>query len=213
MERRIALAKAVIFLACLLPAGYYALGMAQDSLGANPIEALTRGLGDWALRLLLVTLTITPLRRLTGQGWLVRLRRMLGLFAFFYACLHFLSYLWLDQFFDWVAIGQDIVKRPFITVGMATFVLLVPLAITSSNVAIRRLGGRRWQSLHRLIYPLSMLAVLHFTWMVKVDIREPMIYGIILAVLLGMRLWWYVMDARRPLLEQRRRIIPIQTRR
>jgi methionine sulfoxide reductase heme-binding subunit len=212
MERAIAAAKALLFLLCLLPAANLALGAWQDTLGANPIEAITRGLGDWTLRLLLITLAITPLRRLTGQSWLIRLRRMLGLFAFFYASLHLASYLWFDQFFDWTAIGLDIVKRPFITAGMLAFVLLVPLAVTSNNAMIRRLGGRRWQRLHRLIYPLAMIAVVHYTWMVKVDVRQPMIYGIALAILLGMRLWWWFQDARKPLLA-RRRVIPIQTRR
>jgi len=218
MQRRIATTKGILFLLCLLPLTYYGWGLWQDTLGANPIEAFTRGLGDWALRLLLVTLAITPLRRLTGWTWLMRLRRMLGLFVFFYACLHLVTYLWLDQFFDWLAIGKDIVKRPFITAGMIAFVLLVPLAATSSNGMIRRLGGRRWQRLHRLIYPLAMVAVLHFTWMVKVDVTQPAIYGAILALLLGLRIWWRYQDARRPLLQggfprNKHRIIPIQTRR
>jgi sulfoxide reductase heme-binding subunit YedZ len=219
MERQIAAAKAVLFLLCLLPVAYYGLGLWQDTLGANPIEAFTRGLGDWALRLLLITLAVTPLRRLTGQVWVMKLRRMLGLFVFFYACLHLTAYLWLDQFFDWPAILMDIVKRPFITTGMIAFVLLVPLAATSSNAMIRRLGGRRWQQLHRLIYPLAMIAVLHYTWMVKVDVTQPAIYGVILALLLGLRLWWRLVDASKPasLLggfpRSKHRIIPIQTRR
>jgi len=188
-------------------------------LTKSDIEAFTRGLGDWALRLLLITLAVTPLRRLTGQVWVMKLRRMLGLFVFFYACLHLTAYLWLDQFFDWPAILMDIVKRPFITTGMITFVLLIPLAATSSNAMIRRLGGRRWQQLHRLIYPLAMIAVLHYTWMVKVDVTQPAIYGLMLALLLGLRLWWRFVDARKPasLLggfpRSKHRIIPIQTRR
>ncbi len=213
MDRQIAAAKAILFLLCLLPAAHYGLAYWQDTLSANPVEAFTRGLGDWALYLLLITLTITPLRRLAGLIWLMKLRRMLGLFVFFYACLHVTAYLWLDQFFDWAEIGSDILKRPFITVGMLTFVLLVPLAATSTKAMIRRLGGRRWQQLHRLVYLAAMLAVLHFTWMVKADAAQPLTFGLILALLLGLRLWWWFQDARKPLLDLRRRIIPIQFRR
>ncbi len=212
MAKYIAALKTALFILCLLPLAHYAAGLWQDTLGANPIEALTRGLGDWALRLLLITLAVTPLRRLSGWAWLLKLRRMLGLFAFFYASLHLIAYLWLDQFFDWAEIGRDILKRPFITIGMATFLLLAPLAATSTKAMIRRLGGQRWQRLHRLIYPAALLAVLHFTWMVKVDVREPALYGVILAVLLGLRAWWRIEDWRRPLVP-RRRIIPIQVRR
>lgn len=204
--------KAALFALCLVPLAQLGwLGWA-DRLGANPIELITRHLGTWTLNFLLVTLAVTPLRHLTGWHWLMRLRRMLGLYAFFYALLHFLTYLWLDQFFDWAEIGRDILKRPFITVGMATFLLLAPLAATSTKAMIRRLGGQRWQRLHRLIYPAALLAVLHFTWMVKVDVREPALYGVILAVLLGLRAWWRIDDWRRPLVP-RRRIIPIQVRR
>jgi sulfoxide reductase heme-binding subunit YedZ len=212
MERKIAGAKVILFLLCLMPLTYYCLGLWDDTLGANPIEAFTRGLGDWALRLLLITLAVTPLRRLTKWTWLMRLRRMLGLFAFFYVCLHLATYLWLDQSFDWPAIGMDILKRPFITAGMLAFVLLIPLAATSTNAMIRRLGGKRWQELHRLIYPAAMIAVVHYTWMVKADVTQPAIYGLILALLLGLRLWWRFQDARKPL-PARRRIIPIQVRR
>jgi sulfoxide reductase heme-binding subunit YedZ len=220
MERHLTAAKRLLFVLCLLPLGHYILGIWQDTLGANPIEALTRGLGDWALRLLLLTLAITPLRRLTGWTWLLKLRRQFGLFVFGYASLHLLAYLWLDQFFDWSAIGGDIVKRPFITAGMVAFGLLVPLAATSSNAMIRRLGGRRWQKLHRLIYPLAMIAVLHYTWMVKVDVRQPALYGALLALLLTARLWWRWQDAqaRAPRLgaafpSVKGRIIPIIPRR
>lgn len=214
MERRIAALKAVLFLACLAPLAWYGWAFAQDALGANPIEALTRGLGDWALRLLLATLAVTPLRRLAGWPWLGRLRRMLGLFAFFYACLHLVAYLWLDQFFDWAGIGRDILERPFITAGMVAFLMMLPLAVTSSNAMVRRLGGRRWQRLHRLVYPLAMVAVLHFAWMVKIDITEPALYGLLLAVLLGLRLWWRLTDAPAAVAPRpRHRIIPIQPRR
>lgn len=218
MERKIATAKGILFLLCLLPLTYYGWGLWQDTLGANPIEAFTRGVGDWALRLLLITLAVTPLRRLTSWAQAIRLRRMLGLFTFFYACVHLVAYLWFDQFFDWAEIGRDILKRPFITAGMVAFILLLSLAATSTNAMIRRLGGRRWQRLHRLIYPLAMVAVLHYTWMVKVDVRQPALYGAILALLLGLRLWWRYLDARKPLLQggyphNKHRIIPIQTHR
>jgi methionine sulfoxide reductase heme-binding subunit len=182
--------KAALFILCLGPLASLVYGLISDSLGANPIEALTRGLGDWTLRLLLITLTVTPLRRLSGRNWLLRLRRMLGLFTFFYATLHFLSYVWLDQFFDWAAIGKDIVKRPFITVGFTSFLLLIPLAATSNNAMIKRLGGRLWQALHRAVYAIAVFAVLHYWWMVKKDITQPAIYAAILALLLGLRLYW-----------------------
>jgi sulfoxide reductase heme-binding subunit YedZ len=159
--------KAALFLACLLPAGLLWQGFEADSLGANPIEAITRSLGEWTLRFLLITLAVTPLRKYTGWHWIVRLRRTLGLFAFAYGVAHLMSYVWLDQFFDWPAIAKDILKRPFITVGFAALVLMIPLAATSSNFAIRRLGGRKWQSLHRAIYPIAMLGCLHFWWLVR----------------------------------------------
>jgi sulfoxide reductase heme-binding subunit YedZ len=144
-----------------------------NALGANPIETITRASGEWALRFLLITLAVTPLRRLTGLHWLLRLRRMLGLYAFAYAAAHFTIYLWLDQFFDWGAIARDILERPFITVGFAAFVLLIPLAATSNSFAIRRLGGRQWQALHRSVYAIAIFAVLHFWWLVKADIGRP----------------------------------------
>jgi sulfoxide reductase heme-binding subunit YedZ len=181
--------KAAAFALCLIPLGHLVYGIVTDSLGANPIEAVTRGLGDWALRLLLVTLAVTPLRRFTGINWLLRLRRMLGLFAFFYATLHMLTYVWLDQFFAWGFILKDITKRPFITVGFLSFVLLIPLAVTSTNAMMKRLG-RNWSRLHRAVYAIGLLAVLHFWWMVKADVREPALYAGILAVLLGLRVVW-----------------------
>ena len=183
----IAAVKALVFVLCLLPALDLALGWRADTLGANPIETITRASGEWALRLLLITLAVTPLRRFSGLHWLLRLRRMLGLFAFAYAFGHFTIYLWLDQFFDWNAIALDILDRPFITVGFAAFVLLIPLAATSNGFAIRRLGGRRWQALHRSVYAIAILAVLHFWWLVKSDLREPALYAGIAAVLLGWR--------------------------
>lgn len=158
---------------------------------------MTRGLGTWALNFLLITLAVTPLRRLTGWSWLAPLRRMLGLYAFFYALLHLSTYLWLDQFFDWPEIFKDIFKRPFITAGMLAFLLLVPLAITSNGAAIRRLGGKRWQALHRSVYVIGIIAVLHYAWMVKLDISKPLIYAAILAVLLGARAVWRLGELRR----------------
>ncbi|HPY40622.1 MAG TPA: protein-methionine-sulfoxide reductase heme-binding subunit MsrQ [Thiolinea sp.] len=182
--------KPLVFVLALLPATLMGIGVWQDSLGANPIEAVTRSSGDWALRFLLLTLSLSTLRRLIGWSQGIRLRRMLGLYAFFYACIHVLLYLWLDQFFDWAGIWHDILKRPFITVGMLTFLMLIPLAVTSPKAMLRRLG-KRWKTLHTLIYPLSMLAVLHFWWMkdAKSDTSEPLIYALILAALLGERLY------------------------
>ena len=191
--------KAVVFVLCLLPALELALGWRANTLGANPIETITRASGEWALRLLLITLAVTPLRRFTGLHWLLRLRRMLGLFAFAYAFGHFTIYLWLDQFFDWNAIALDILDRPFITVGFAAFVLLIPLAATSNSFAIRRLGGRQWQSLHRSVYAIAIIAVVHFWWLVKADVLEPAIYALILAALLGVRAWWRELERRRQL--------------
>ena len=194
---QLAAIKAMLFALCLVPAGFYAQAWFADALGANPIEAVTRAGGEWTLRFLLITLAVTPLRRLTGLHWLLRLRRMLGLFAFAYACVHLASYVWLDQFFDWPAIARDILKRPFITVGFATFVLLVPLAATSNKLAIRRLGGRRWQALHRSVYGIAILGVVHFWWLVKADVFEPAVYALVLAALLGIRGWWRELERRR----------------
>lgn len=182
--------KPTVFILCLLPLVWLIFALLTDRLGANPIEALTRGTGDWTLRLLLITLCMTPLRRFAGWGWPLRIRRMLGLYAFFYVCVHLTTYLWLDQFFDWGEIWHDIVKRPFITAGMVAFVLLVPLAATSTNAMIRRLG-RNWSKLHRFVYVIAVLGVLHFWWLVKADVREPFVYALLLTVLLGMRVHWY----------------------
>lgn len=191
------LLKPPLFIACLVPLAWYAWAAQADALGANPIEAVTRGLGTWALNFLLITLAVTPLRKLSGWAWLGRLRRMFGLFAFFYAAMHLVTYLWFDQFFDWAAIARDIVKRPFITVGVVCFILLLPLAATSNAYAIRRLGGRRWQELHRSVYAIAVLAVLHYAWMVKADISRPLLYALAVAVLLGARAWWRVEELRR----------------
>lgn len=180
-----------LFVVCLLPLMRLIVLGFSGGLGANPIEFITRSLGTWTLVGLLVTLSVTPLRRLTGRAELIRTRRMLGLFTFFYACLHFVTYIWLDQFFDPAAILKDIVKRPFITVGFAAFVLLIPLALTSTHAMMRRLG-RRWQQLHRLVYAIAILGVIHYFWLVKKDLTDPLIYAVILALLLVLRLPWAV---------------------
>ncbi|HYE36420.1 protein-methionine-sulfoxide reductase heme-binding subunit MsrQ [Methylocaldum sp.] len=163
-----------------------------DHLGANPIEKITRTTGYWTLTLLFVTLAVTPLRRISGWPWLGRFRRMLGLFAFFYGCLHFFTYLVLDQFFDWPGIVKDIAKRPYITVGFTAFLLLIPLAVTSTDGMIRRLGGKRWRLLHRLVYVIAILGVVHFWWLVKKDITAPAVDAAILAILLGFRVIYAV---------------------
>lgn len=187
--------KWLVFLIALIPLAKLAWLGLHDGLGANPIEKITRTTGYWTLSFLLITLTATPLRSLTGWNWPIRWRRMLGLFAFFYACLHFLTYLVLDQFFDWPAIIKDIAKRPYITLGFPAFVLLIPLAITSTRKMVQRLGGRRWKMLHRLVYPISIAGVVHFWWLVKKDITEPAQFAVALAVLLGFRLIKAVKDS------------------
>ncbi len=182
------LIKPLVFLASLLPFAWLVAGAVSDTLGTNPVETLTHETGDWALRFLLITLAVTPLRHLTGWLWLIRLRRMLGLFAFFYAVLHFITYIWLDQFFDWKEILIDIPKRPFITVGFVALLLLVPLAMTSTNVMMKRLG-RHWKSLHKLVYIIPALAILHYLWLVKADTREPAIYFAVFLLLMLFRAW------------------------
>jgi len=162
----------------------------SGALGANPVETITHSTGQWSLRLLLLTLAITPLRQLTGWNALQRGRRMLGLFAFFYTCLHVLTFLVFDHFFNWPAIFEDIVERPYITLGFTAFILLIPLAITSTKRMMQRLK-RNWQRVHRLVYPAAGLAAVHFLWLVKADLLEPMIYLSVLLVLLGYRVWRY----------------------
>lgn len=182
--------KALTFLLCLIPLARLGWLGLNNGLGANPIEFITRSTGTWTLVFLMITLSVTPLRRITGWNGLIRFRRMLGLFAFFYVCLHFTTYIWLDQFFDWAEIVKDVIKRPFITIGFACFVLLIPLAVTSTNAMQRRLK-RRWQQLHRLIYLIAIGGVVHYWWLVKKDITQPAIYALVLAVLLGFRLAYY----------------------
>lgn len=181
--------KPVVFLACLIPFGMLGYNIYIDNLGANPIETITLETGTWALRFLVITLLITPLRKLTGAHWLLRLRRMFGLYVFFYASLHFITFIWFDHFFDITEMLMDIVERPFITVGFACYLMLIPLALTSTNKMIKRLGGRRWQLLHRLVYVIAAGSVLHYFWKVKFDTRAPIIYAAIFAVLLLYRYW------------------------
>lgn len=185
--------KAALFLLCLLPLVREAWIIVSGQ-AVNPVEFLIRSLGTWTLTLLLVTLGITPLRRLSGWHWLVKLRRMLGLFAFFYVALHVTAYLWLDKFFDLAAIWKDILKRPFITMGFAAFLMLVPLAMTSTDAMMRRLK-RNWATLHQLVYPIAIAAVLHYWWLVKRDHTQPLIYALVLAGLLGIRCWWRLRKA------------------
>ena len=178
--------KVIVFPVCLVPVALLGLAAYQGNLGANPLEVITHTTGDWTLRFLLITLCVTPLRQLTKQYWLIQYRRMLGLFAFFYGSLHFTTYLWFDKFFVWHDIWQDVAKRKFITVGFLAFVLMIPLAVTSTKGIIRRLG-KRWTALHRLIYVSALAGVAHYYWLVKADHRLPLTYGAILAMLLAYR--------------------------
>jgi sulfoxide reductase heme-binding subunit YedZ len=184
--------KIALFALALLPAARLLLFGLSDRLGANPIEFITRSSGDWTLYFICITLAVTPLRRFTSWNWLVKLRRMLGLFAFFYASLHFTTFLWFDHFFDVAEMLKDVVKRRFITVGFIAFVLLIPLALTSTKGMIRRLGGKRWQWLHRSLYAIAMLGILHFWWMRagKHNFEKPILFGAIVGVLLLVRVWF-----------------------
>jgi methionine sulfoxide reductase heme-binding subunit len=194
---RLRLTKTIIFPAALIPLGRLGWKALHNGLGANPIEVITRSTGDWTLTLVLATLTITPLRRITRQYWLIGIRRMIGLFAFFYGVLHFLTYIWLDKFFDLHEMFKDIAKRPFITVGFSAFVLLIPLALTSTAGWIRRLGGKNWQRLHRLIYLTGTLGVVHYLWLVKADRRKPLEYAFALSLLLLYRVVMWVAELRK----------------
>ncbi|HEX7892859.1 MAG TPA: protein-methionine-sulfoxide reductase heme-binding subunit MsrQ [Terriglobales bacterium] len=209
--------KVVVFLACLVPLGLLLWGFFGATpfdmttwgagLGANPIERITHATGDWTLRFLLITLSITPLRKLLNVPSLIRFRRMLGLFAFFYGSLHLMTYVWLDKFFAVREMLADIAKRPFITMGLTAFVLMIPLALTSTKGWIRRLGGKRWQALHRLIYFSAIAGVIHYLWLVKADKRKPLEYGAILLVLLSYRVGiWLV-----PSLGKRRAVPAVRT--
>lgn len=179
--------KVALFIACLMPVAGLVYGSLTGTLGADPVEAMTHKTGLWALRLLLATLAISTVRKLTGWSWLLRLRRTIALYAFFYAGLHTAIYLVFDQFFDWPEIAKDIVQRPWLTAGFFSFVAMIPLAITSTNGMMRRLG-RHWQRLHRLIYPVAAGAMLHYFWLVKRDVSAPTLYALILALLLVARL-------------------------
>ena len=179
--------KPISFIACLIPLGQLLYSAWTDNLSANPIEFITHFTGDWTLIFLLMTLTVTPLRKISGWNELIKYRRMLGLFAFFYAVLHFSTYLVLDHFFDFPTIVKDVMKRPYVTAGFTGFVLMIPLVITSTAAMIRRLG-KRWQQLHRLVYVIAIAGVIHFYWLVKADIRRPAQYGAVLGLLLAYRL-------------------------
>lgn len=189
--KQLSLIKGAVFVAALLPFLWGAFLVFGGEL-VDPLEYITHETGDWALYSLCTTLAVTPLRRFTGWNWLVRLRRMLGLYTFFYALLHFIAFFWFDHFFDVAAMLRDVAKRPFILVGFTAFVLLIPLAATSTNGMIKRLGGKRWQWLHRLIYLIAPLAVLHFWWMkaAKNNLAQPTLFLVIVALLLGLRVYW-----------------------
>jgi sulfoxide reductase heme-binding subunit YedZ len=188
--RTITRLKALIFLLALWPLAKLMILGFQDDLGANPIEKILRNTGFWTLTFLTITMAITPLRQLTQRVWLGRFRRMLGLFAFFYGVLHFSTYLVLDQFFDWANILKDISKRPYITVGFSALVLMTPLAVTSTDAMLKRLGGKRWRRLHRLVYLITAAGVIHFWWLVKKDISEPLIFAALLALSLTVRAYY-----------------------
>lgn len=198
-EKFIRALKIVAFLSCLGPVFVLTWKGFHDGLGANPIDVITRSTGKWTLTFLLITLSVTPVRKLSGMPWLIKFRRMLGDYAFFYGCLHLMTYVWLDKFFDVHEMLHDIAKRKFITAGLTAWLLMLPLAITSTTGWIRRLGGKRWQMLHRLIYFSAAAGVVHFIWLIKADLRRPLTYGAILAVLLAYRLIvWLLNRTRRP---------------
>jgi sulfoxide reductase heme-binding subunit YedZ len=189
--RQLTAIKCIAFALALVPFFALVFLVATDQL-VEPLQYITRNTGSWTLYFLCMTLAVTPLRRLSGWNWLLKLRRMIGLYAFFYALLHFTTFLWFDHFFDVQEMLKDVVKRPFITVGFVAFVLLLPLALTSTNGMVRRLGGKRWQLLHKLVYVIAPLGILHFWWMRagKHDFNKPILFGLIVLVLLGMRVWW-----------------------
>jgi sulfoxide reductase heme-binding subunit YedZ len=189
--------KSFVFALCLVPVLLLLKDWRNDALGPNPVEKITHTTGDWTIYLLLITLCVTPLRRLLNLPSLIRFRRMLGLFAFFYGCLHLTTYVWLDQSFDWPALWKDVYKRPFITAGFTGWLLMVPLALTSTAWSIRKLGGKRWQRLHRLIYLSAFAGVIHYYWLVKSDIRRPLLYGAILLVLMLYRTVIWLRSTRR----------------
>jgi methionine sulfoxide reductase heme-binding subunit len=196
-ERILRAIKVLVFLGSLGPLGVLTWKALHELLGANPVDVITRSTGKWTLIFLLLTLAVTPVRRLLAMPWLIRFRRMLGLYAFFYGTLHLMTYVWLDKFFDFPAMLNDIARRKFITAGMTGVALMLPLALTSTSGWIRRLGGKRWQKLHRLIYFSAAAGVVHFLWLVKADRRRPLAYGAVLATLLLFRLaTWLLARAR-----------------
>ncbi len=199
-NRSIVALKVVGFLAALVPLARLVVKGFTVGLGANPIEVITRSTGLWTLTFLMTALAITPLRKLTGLTWLIRFRRMVGLFAFFYGCLHLTTYVWLDQFFDIHSMAKDVVKRPFITAGFTAWLMMLPLALTSTAWAIRRLGGGRWRVLHRLVYVAALAGVVHFWWLVKRDLTQPEIYAWIFGGLMAYRVasWLSGRQRRRP---------------
>lgn len=188
-KRQISWIKTFVFALCLIPLIRLIWLGFQDDLSANPVEFVERSTGFWSLFILLSTLALTPIKLLTGRVWQIQLRRMLGLFMFFYACLHITAYVWLDYSFFWADIVKDIIKHPYVLVGFAAFVLTIPLAVTSNNAMVRRLR-ERWKQLHQLVYVIAILGVIHFWWLVKKDIREPLLYATILFVLLGIRIYY-----------------------
>ena len=180
--------KVCVWVLCLIPFVRLLAGAITGQLGTNPIELITRSTGTWTLVFLCCTLAVSPVRQITGWAWLAKLRRLLGLFTYFYVCLHLTTWIWFDQWFDLSDMIRDVIKRPFITVGMAAFLLLTPLALSSNKAAMKRLG-RRWAVLHRLVYVIAVLAVVHYWWMVKKDLTQPIIYAVVVGALLGWRLW------------------------
>jgi len=206
---RLRITKILIFFAALIPLSRLVWNFFHNGLGANPVEVITHSTGDWTLILVLTTLSITPLRKLTKQYWLIGVRRMIGLFAFFYGCLHFTTYIWLDKSFDVHEMIKDVYKRPFITAGFTAFVLLIPLALTSTKGWIRRLG-KNWQRLHRLIYVTGIAAVIHYIWLVKADLRKPLQYAFVLGVLLLYRLVVWISEARRKMTPTARNPRPVE---
>jgi sulfoxide reductase heme-binding subunit YedZ len=181
--------KLLVWVACLLPLAQLLYQFQTDDLGPNPIDYVTRTLGRWTIRILLASLSMTPLRLLFGISWPISLRRLLGLFAFFYVCLHFSVWIVVDHFFDWEQMFADVFKRPYITVGLSALILLIPLAATSTAGMVKRLGGKNWRRLHRLVYVVGVLGVLHYLWLAKKGVNDPYWYAVILGVLLGTRLW------------------------
>ncbi|TAK59929.1 MAG: sulfoxide reductase heme-binding subunit YedZ [Bacteroidetes bacterium] len=186
------LAKPTVFLLALLPFAILMWNFLNDELSANPIDDITDETGTWTLRFLVITLAVTPLKKITGWNSIGLFRRMMGLFAFFYSFLHFSTYIYLDQFFEWESIVADVAKRPFITVGFACFVLLIPLALTSFNKSVKWLGGKRWTWLHKLVYLIAIGGVIHYLWLVKADMQRPLTYGGIVLVLLGIRAYYFL---------------------